>query len=52
MAFQKKGKSPVTAKQAGLVANMMKAKGKAPAKMPMDAEDMIDGGVDEATEKN
>lgn len=46
----KKGaaRKPVSAKQAQLVANMLKGK---KAAMPMDPEDMIDGGVDEATEK-
>lgn len=49
----------VTSRQAALAASLMKSKKAAPAKAkpvvksaPMDAEDLIDGGVDEATEKN
>jgi hypothetical protein len=54
---QAKGK-PVTAAQAAIIAKLRgktaapAAPVKAPAKAPMDAEDMLDGGVDEATEKN
>ena len=45
----------VTAQQAKFVAEAMKKKKmasplKAPAKTPMDAEDKLDGGVDEDTE--
>lgn len=55
----KKGaaKKPMSAKQAQLVANFVKSKKTAPtaptaAAMPMDPEDMIDGGVDEAKERD
>ena len=44
-----KGKT-VTASQARRLAAMLK--GKKPVAMPMDAEDKIDGGVDEKTEKS
>ena len=52
-AKKKKGTKGVTAKQAQLFANMNKKKMPAmPAKPAMDAEDMIDGGADESTEKS
>lgn len=52
-AVAKKGK-PVSAKGANLLADLMKSKGKTPVKpvaAPIDAEDMADGGADEAKEK-
>lgn len=46
----KNSKNPVTAKQATLAATLMGLnKGKKKA-APVDAEDKIDGGIDEATE--
>lgn len=51
-AQAKKGGKGVTAKQAQLVANLMNLHKGKPKAMPMDAEDMMDGGADEATEKN
>ena len=45
-------KKPMSAASAKAVASFVKGKPAMPMKkMPMDAEDMKDGGVDEATEK-
>lgn len=53
MATKKSASKPVSSKQAAAVANFLKSKtgAKAPVKAaPMDAEDKLDGGVDENEE--
>lgn len=45
-------KKKVTARQAQLLAQLKTKKPSAPMKAPVDAEDLIDKGADEATEKS